>query len=477
MDESRGYSVQLYPHIEKIVQVLSKNPDLLQGSAVLPFIRYRFLKEAYALSLYRPYPEGHRLSNLLNWLYFPDEKVETKREINERISFILSFNNDYQIYKHIAVLIDRVLSNPIHLTYLRDVLPRFCLLMVLFGDYQQAVDLSRQATEIIPSTSEDASFSNTLLKLELECIRFDAESHIPLPSDFSHCEALEHFVVRIKTLVDRTSPEPNSGFSEYEPLLRMAYACYFRAIVRTVLHLRQRTNTHYRLPNGLPDLIENYHKIASKYMKSLDLSPDATNRDPNIIPESYRPLHYSVHYSGLDMDTLARTYACLSTELALRKVRPQIDQQKKYADPTSRYRDAADAEIKEALRKAGECLTAAEELFDIGDKEDERFILTESPEEDFLTATVKCNLLSSYRLLSSTAIYELHQAYFCQGKTGKAEFESHINKAKEAREKFEHRVGPANLRHSRVLNERIKTMIEATTYVKRLEWVELLSTH
>lgn len=452
---------QIYPHLSHIAKVLAKGKETHEKEA-LAFIRYRFLKESYNLGLYRPFAEGHRFSQLLNWVYMPDSSHD-ERKIYERITFILAFNGDFQIYRHLCVLVDRVLTNPVHLTYLADILPKLAVLMSLFADYQLSIDTCSQASELIanhPVLHKNA----TVLKYELQCIQADALSHIPFNDDFKAVAGIKDFITSIQGCAKKPK-ESGLNADDIDHLLRMGYTCYFRGIVRIMLHLRA-SGVSYRLPSDLEVDINDFEKRANAYREAL------MNDDRKDARASYKKLHEGEHYAGLEQDSLSRAFAWIKTELAIRKAKEQLAKQKsKPKDENEWIRKHSAAGVAEALEKAKRYLEEADRLFSFGDENDAKAIVEIDLDRTLLPVGVRADNLSSYRINSTHALYEIQAALASDDADL---FQKHVQQAVNYRHNFERQVGVHNLHHARILNERIKTMTDQIRFDSRAKWYSLL---
>lgn len=469
--EDEYFTAQVYPHLPGIVKFLATKNDQTAKEA-LSFIRYRFLTESYRLSLYRPYPESHRFSSLLNWAYFPDTPLQ-EREKYERICFILGFNNDYQIYRHLCVLVDRVVNNPIHLTYLSNMLPKLAVLMVLFGDYHLSVETCRKVAPLI-ATMPMRYARASVYRYELQCLEADALSHISIPRGFEPSEPLRLFVVAMQELAETSNVQTDLDEDEIDHLLRMGYTCYFRALVRIILHLRI-AEVPYLLPLNLDMFLQDFERRSEAYRERIE-SGLGSERDG-----AKNELYSGAHYSGLEFDTVARAYAFISTELVIREGKkkdvtpPDADTDRAWEglSGSERIFIASRDEITSWMQRASDCLTISRRLFQIGDDDDQAMLARVLDDHSVIPPQVNCSNLSVYRRLSSMALIELQKANFTRTRD-KPKFFSHKEKAEEHLRSFEKMVGVQHLRHARILSERIQTLVTKAKFGHQFDWFDLL---
>lgn len=450
---------RIYPHLHEILELLDKL-RLSNADEIRAFVRYRFLKDAHRQFLYVPYAE-RRMSRLLTWLYFPDDDSESARADAERASFLLAFNNDARVYRHICVLVDRLLPNPIHRLYLRHSLPRLALLMTLFGDYQLSVDLCRQTTNMFAEDSGSDDQDQVCLRYELECIGADAFSHMTLPNSLQPADRLHQFVARMKEhlgYLKRTGNE--EAVRTQETIVRMGLCAYMRALVRLTMHLRG-VRTPYTLADDTKDLLAEYCRLAEGYRARVD-------KDPLADKERLSSGH---HYLGLDYDTLARAYAFLGPEIEIRKAKARSLAAGSTSQRSSKFLSEASSHVGKCFRKADEFSRLAAHYFAEGDIADRKFLAEYSPTENLLLDGVRCTHLSTYRRLSTQALIAASKALFA---ARQEDFAGLMNEAADSRIQFEREVGTENLRHARILNERIKNLIDGTKFEERYAWFHLL---
>lgn len=455
------FQARLYPYLPDFVRWLegAKGTKKVENAAeAIAFIRYRFLRDAHALGLYRPYSEG-RLALLLTWMYLPDVGSEDDLSNAKKASFILAFNNDVQLYRHMTVLVDRMIHNRVNQVFLRPLLPRISLLMILYGDYQWSIDICEIALQQSRNVKSDGQTG--FIIQELEVLRADAESHLQIPADLEPCHALER---RVNLLIPNYIPEGKSAKDmsrDQSAVLRMALCAYFRALVRVVMYLRSHCQA-YDLPSKTEAQLDLYRQLAEEYEKSADQSPWGTDVVGGRLCQGR-------HYIGLDFDTLARAEAVLRPELLLESSAlesPDPSYKQKPANLVNNCREG----LKKCLSDANDFSVKATRYFKEGDESDQIVLDTfKHPETVVLTPReVKVENLSTYRKCSTGAVINCYEAMFARSPTI---FKAALGRADAKRKEFEKEVGVENLRHARILNERLKSMITFLEYGRRHEWI------